>query len=109
MANKFKIEAFLETAAAARAGVADANHLLYLVKANQLASADPSRIKVPALIINTATDLVFPDPLVEETAKAITANGTAVETVKLVGPNGHLNGLAAIAQAKDKIGTFLAK
>jgi homoserine O-acetyltransferase len=109
MANKFKIEAFLETAAAARAGVADANHLLYLVKANQLASADPSRIKVPALIINTPTDLVFPDPLVDETAKAIAANGTAVETAKLVGSNGHLNGLAIIGQAKDKIGAFLAK
>jgi homoserine O-acetyltransferase len=109
MAHKFKIEAFLETAAAARTAVADANHLLYLVKANQLALTDPSTIKVPALIINTPTDLVFPDLLVEETAKAISANGTAVETAKLTGPNGHLNGLAAIDQAKDKIATFLAR
>jgi homoserine O-acetyltransferase/O-succinyltransferase len=64
---------------------------------------------VPALIINTPTDLVFPDPLVEATAKAIAANGTPVETAKIVGPNGHLNGVAAIAQAKDKIAAFLAK
>jgi homoserine O-acetyltransferase/O-succinyltransferase len=109
MANQFKIEAFLETAAAARAAVADANHLLYLVKANQLASADPSKIKVPALIIDTPTDLVFPEPLVEETVSAIAANGTPVETAKLVGPNGHLNGLTVIGQAKDKISAFLAR
>jgi homoserine O-acetyltransferase/O-succinyltransferase len=107
--NKFKIEAFLETAATARAATADANHFIYLAKANQLASADPSKIKVPALIINTPTDLVFPEALVEETVKAIAANGTPVETAKIVGPNGHLNGVAAIAQAKDKIAAFLAK
>ena len=107
MNNKFKIEAFLETAASARAATADANHLLYLAKANQLASADPSKIKVPALIINTTTDLVFPDALVEETSKAIASNGTSVETAKIVGPNGHLNGVAAIAQAKEKISSFL--
>ena len=109
MANQFKIEAFLETAAAARAAVADANHLLYLVKANQLASADPSKIKVPTLIIDTPTDLIFPEMLVEETAKTIAAGGTAVETAKLTGPNGHLNGITAIGQAKDKISAFLAR
>jgi homoserine O-acetyltransferase/O-succinyltransferase len=109
MANQFKIEAFLETTAAARAAAADANHLLYLVKANQLASADPSKIKVPALIIDTPTDLIFPELLVEETARTIAANGTAVETAKLIGPNGHLNGVAAIGQAKDKISAFLAR
>jgi homoserine O-acetyltransferase/O-succinyltransferase len=109
MNNKFKIEAFLETAAAARAATADANHFLYLVKANQLASADPAKIKVPALIIDTPTDLVFPEPLVEETAQIIAANGTPVETGKIVGPNGHLNGVLAIAQAKDKIAAFLAR
>jgi homoserine O-acetyltransferase len=107
--NKFKIEAFLETAATARAASADANHFLYLAKANQLFSADPSKIKVPALIINTPTDLVFPEALVEETVKTIAANGTPVETAKLVGPNGHLNGVFAVAQAKDKIAAFLAK
>ncbi|HLX16466.1 MAG TPA: homoserine O-acetyltransferase [Bradyrhizobium sp.] len=107
MANGLKIEAFLDTAAAARAAVADANHLLYLVKANQLAAADVSKIKVPVLIVYTPTDLVFSEKLVEETAKAIASNGTPVETAKLIGPNGHLNGLTQITQAKDKISAFL--
>jgi homoserine O-acetyltransferase len=76
MTNQFKIETFLETAAAARAAVADANHFLYLVKANQLASANASKIKVPALIIYTPTDLIFLEPLVEETAGSIAAEET---------------------------------
>lgn len=109
MANRLKIEAFLDTAAAARAAVADANHLLYLVKANQLAAADVSKIKVPTLLVYTPTDLVFSEHLVEETAKLIASNGTLVETAKLIGPNGHLNGLTEITQAKDKIRSFLER
>ena len=66
--NKFKIQATLDTAAAARAKTADANHLLYLVKANQLASADPGKIKAPALVLYSPTDVVFPAPFVEEAA-----------------------------------------
>ena len=103
--NKFKIEATLATAAAARAKTADANHLLYLVKANQLASADPSKIKAPALVLYSPTDVVFYAPFVEEAAKRI----AGAETGTITGPNGHLNGVLAIAQAADKISAFLAR
>ena len=59
-ANKFAVEAAFEDAGAARAAVADANHLLYLVKANQTfvpgagagaktAAEGMRRIKAPAL------------------------------------------------------------
>jgi homoserine O-acetyltransferase len=104
MDNKFKIEATLETVAAARAKVADANSFLYLAKASQLASADPKKITVPALILYSPTDLVFYPPFVENAAKQI--NGA--ETAKITGPNGHLNGVLAIGQASDKISAFLA-
>jgi homoserine O-acetyltransferase len=107
--NKLKIEAWLETTATARAATSDANHFLYLVKANQLASADPAKIKVPTLVIYTPTDLVFPEALVEETAKKIAANGTPVEVAKITGPTGHVNGVFGLAQVKDKIAAFLAK
>lgn len=107
--NKFKIEAALEQTAAARAAGADANHMLYLVKANQLAATDPAKIKAPALIIYSPTDLVFPPAWVERTAAAIAANGTKVETMTITGPNGHLNGVLHIAQAADKIAAFLAR
>jgi homoserine O-acetyltransferase len=103
--NKFKIEATLESAAAARAKIADANHFLYLVKANQLASADPAKIKAPALVLYSPTDLVFPAPLVEEAAKKM----SGAETGTIAGPNGHLNGVLAITQAADRISAFLAR
>jgi homoserine O-acetyltransferase len=103
--NKFKIEATLRTAGAARAKTSDANHFLYLVKANQLVDTDPAKITVPALIVYTPTDLVFYAPFLEEAAKKM----PKAETVTISGPNGHLNGVLAIAQAGDRIKSFLAK
>jgi homoserine O-acetyltransferase/O-succinyltransferase len=107
--NKFKVEAWLDQAAAARAAASDANHFLYLIKANQLFSADPAKIKTPALVLYSPNDLVFAAPLVEETAKKISATGAPVETGQLPGPMGHLNGVVAIAQAGEKIKAFLEK
>ena len=109
MENQFKIEAAIDAAAAARAATSDANSLIYLAKANQLASADPSKIKTPALILYSPTDLVFYAPLVEEVARKIAAGGTAVDTAQLPGPNGHLNGVLAVAQQGDRIKAFLEK
>jgi homoserine O-acetyltransferase len=109
MANRYRIEATLDQAGAGRAAGADANHFLYLVRANQLAAADPARIKTPALIVYSPTDLVFPPAWVERTADQIAKNGTAVEKVTITGPNGHLNGVLHIAQAGPKIAEFLAK
>jgi homoserine O-acetyltransferase len=109
MDNKFKIEAVLDQVAAARAQTSDANSLLYLVKANQLAAADPDKIKTPALILYSPTDLVFYAPYVEANAKRIAGHGTKVEIAPLPGPNGHLNGVLAVGQAGDKIKAFLAQ
>jgi homoserine O-acetyltransferase len=109
MGNRFKIEATLDSIAAGRAKTSDANHFIYLVKANQLASADPTKIKMPVLMLYSPTDLVFQEPLVEAAAKQIATAGASVETGKLVGPYGHLNGVLAIGQAGDKIRAFLDK
>lgn len=109
MDNQFKIEAAIDAAASARAATSDANSLIYLAKANQLANADPAKIKAPALILYSPTDLVFYAPLVEAGAKKIAARGTPVETAQLPGPNGHLNGVLAVAQQGEKIKAFLEK
>ena len=109
MDNKFKIQTAIETAAAARAAVSDANSLLYLAKANQLHNVDAAKIKVPTLLLYSPNDLIFYGPFIEETAKKIGAAGTPVEIGQLPGPNGHLNGVIAVAQAADKITAFLAK
>jgi len=107
--NKFKIEAYLDQAAASRAAVADANHFLYLAKANQLAAVDPSRIKIPAFVLYAPNDLIFYEPLVQETIQRIAASGTPVESGALIGPNGHLNGVVAIGQSADRIRAFLSR
>ncbi len=105
--NEFKIEAFLEQAAAARAVVSDANHFLYLCKAAQLASVDPTKIKVPTLVLYAPNDLIFYEPIVEDTIQKIAGAGTTVESGTLTGPNGHLNGIAQIGQGAEKISAFL--
>jgi homoserine O-acetyltransferase/O-succinyltransferase len=107
--NQFKIETFLDQAAAARAAVSDANHFLYLCKANQLASVDPTKIKVPTLVLYASSDLIFYEPIVEDTIQKIAAVGTPVESGTLPGPNGHLNGIAQIGLGVDKIRAFLAQ
>jgi homoserine O-acetyltransferase/O-succinyltransferase len=109
MDNMFKVQATLDTLAAARAKTSDANHFLYLVKANQLANADASKIKMPVLLLYSPTDLVFQAPLVETAAKQIAAGGASIETSKLIGPYGHLNGVLAIAQAAEQIRGFMEK
>jgi homoserine O-acetyltransferase len=107
--NQFKIQAALDAGSEARAGGADANHLLYLVKANQLANVDPAKITVPTLLISAPTDLVFPPARIDRTAAGIASNGTYVERATVNGPNGHLNGVLHIAQAGPIIAEFLAR
>ena len=107
--NQFKIESFLDQAAAGRAVVSDANHFLYLCKANQIASVDPTKIKVPTLVLYAPNDLIFYEPIVEDTIQKIAGAGTSVESGTLPGPNGHLNGIAQIALGADKISAFLAQ
>ena len=105
LANKFKIEATLQATAEQRAKTADANHFIYLARANQLASADSRRMKAPILVLYSPSDLVFYAPFVESAAARI----SAAQTGTITGPNGHLNGVLAISQAADKISSFLAR
>jgi homoserine O-acetyltransferase len=114
--NLYAIEAALSAAGSARAEVSDANHFLYLAKANQLFYAGHGgslyegllAIEAPVLIIHTDEDLVFPGNTVRETASIIKADGTPVQIVELEGTRGHLDGVVSIAQAADEIAAFLA-
>jgi hypothetical protein len=56
-----------------------------------------------------SSDLIFYEPIVEDTIQKIAAAGTSVESGTLTGPNGHLNGIAQIGQGADKISAFLAE
>ncbi|MGU3493557.1 homoserine O-acetyltransferase [Xanthobacteraceae bacterium A53D] len=113
LANRYAIEAALESAGLARADFADANHLLYLVKANQTfapgGDVGLSRIKAPVLLISSDEDIVFPPVTIERTAEKIRSGGTKVEQVKIDGGRGHLNGITNIQQAGDAITRFLSQ
>ncbi|MDI9848622.1 homoserine O-acetyltransferase [Rhodoblastus sp. 17X3] len=116
----FAIDKTLEEAVRARAPMADANHMLYLARANQTyipgAGAGAAsvaeglgRIKAPTLLIYAPDDLVFLPEWVEATAKALRGQGVAVETAQLAGPYGHYNGIMRIADAGPQIADFLAR
>jgi len=113
---KFAVEAALDAAGKARAATSDANHFLYLVKANQLfvagggTLADGLRnIAAPVLLITSDDDLLFPIDAVDRTAQLIKADGTPLEHVRIRGGRGHLDGVVAIGQAGDRIAEFLAR
>jgi homoserine O-acetyltransferase/O-succinyltransferase len=117
--NKFKVETGLGDIGKARAALCDANHFLYLVKANQTfqpgsgaGAKTPEegikRIKAPALIVYAPTDLVFPGEWVEATIARLKGNGVPVDSAKLTGPYGHLNGLFGIAEHAERIAAFMA-
>lgn len=115
-ANEYKVVDVLNEAGAARASVSDANHFLYLVRANQqFVSGHPEDglyqglldIDVPVMLIHTDEDLVFSGNAVRETGAIIKSDGTPVEFVELEGTRGHLDGVLGIAQAGDRLRAFL--
>ncbi|BBK42636.1 homoserine O-acetyltransferase [Allostella vacuolata] len=117
MANRYAIEDTLNKAAAARARTSDANHFLYLAKANQLFSAGHAAsleeglkpVKAKTLLIPASSDLILPPRMAARAAAILQANGTPVETVTIEGDGGHLDGVLAIAKAGEAIKTFLAR
>jgi homoserine O-acetyltransferase/O-succinyltransferase len=113
--KRFKLEAWLDEYGEERAKVADANHFLYLVKANQLFVAGGGtlaegfkKIKAPVLLITQPEDLVFHRDGVRRTIEGLQASGACVEHVTLEGSHGHLDGVNSIQQAETKIAEFLS-
>ncbi|TAZ55602.1 E22 family MetX-like putative esterase [Rhizobium ruizarguesonis] len=115
-ANDYKVVTKLNEAGAARVAQSDANHFLYLARANQLFVAGQPKdslykglldIDVPVMLIYTDEDLIFPGNAVRETGTIIKTDGTPVEFVELEGTRGHMDGLLSIAQAGERIRAFL--
>jgi homoserine O-acetyltransferase/O-succinyltransferase len=114
--KRFAIEATLDNVGDARAKVSDANHFLYLAKANQLFVAGGGglaeglkKIKAPVLLIHSPKDLVFPASGVDNTATLLREAGVPVEQVQLQGNRGHLDGVLTIKQAEKVIADFIAR
>lgn len=113
--NIYKVEAANAALAAARARIADANHLLYLVKANQTFAAgatgtlaDLENIRAKTLFLYSPTDQVFRADKTCASAAAIAKGGATVEMAEIHGPFGHANGLFAMAPLGARIADFLA-
>lgn len=112
---RYAIEQTLDDIAAARAETSDANHLLYLVQANQAFMTGHgdsleeglAAIDAPTLMLYSESDLVFAPEGVRHTAELIEADGTEVTLETLEGDRGHLNGVLFIDQASDTLRAFL--
>lgn len=119
MDNRYLVEAALDKAGAARAATSDANHFLYLVKANQTfvtgngSSLEEGlkRIKAPVLLIPSREDIVFfLDRHMGRLKDTLAANGVTVRyTDAITGTRGHLDGVVNITAAGDAIAAFLAE
>ena len=111
--KKFAIEAALDSAGTTRATTSDANHFLYLVKANQLFVAGGGgadylkKIKAPVLLITQPDDLVFHADGVKQMVEGVKAAGGKIEHVTLAGSRGHLDGVLSMKQTEAKISAFL--
>ena len=113
--KRYAVEAALDAAGAARAKTSDANHFLYLVKANQLFVAGGGtladglkRIKAPVLLITQPEDLLFHPDGVKETLDGLRAGGAPVKHLTLEGTRGHLDGVLSMKQVEKGIAEFLA-
>lgn len=119
-ATPFAIEQRLDEIASARLDSSDANHLLYLVRANQTylpgagagarsVAEGLSRIKAPTLMLYAPEDQVFAQEWIHATVAALRENGVTVETGEIHGPHGHYNGILHIADVAPQIAEFLAR
>lgn len=116
LGNKFQVQSILDNAGEARAKVSDANHFLYLVKANQLFAAGGTsladgmgKIKAPLLIVSQPRDLVFTQDTIERTVEAAKKAGRDVTHVTIQGTRGHLDGVISMKQAEGAVKAFLEK
>ena len=107
--NLFAVEDALNKTGAARAKTSDANHFLYLAKANQLFAADPKRIKAKVLFVPVGSDLIFLPALSKRAVETLRAQGNRAEYFEIQSDGGHIDGVTQIGLAGKAITEFLAK
>lgn len=109
------IVTWLRGRAEQRAALMDANHLLYLVRANQLFVAGHqadlasglSSLKAKTLFLPASNDHLLMPYLAQRAHQTLIEQGKQSELIQLHGNLGHLNGVALISQQDKKIKQFL--
>lgn len=107
---------FLFASSALRAPMADANHILYLVRANQLFVAGHntdlatglSAIKAKTLFLPASNDLLLQPYLAKQTVELLQQQGKTPQYEEISGIWGHLDGLFSISSKAETIREFLA-
>ena len=113
--NQLPAVEWLYGASRARAPLADANHILYLVRANQLFVAGHQdtlkdglkNISAKTLFLPSSNDLLLMPYMAENTADQLRDMGKKVQYEEINGPWGHLNGLFSIQQKAELLSEFL--
>lgn len=91
------------------AGLCDANHFLYLIRAAQLFSIEDQiqHAKAKYLFIPVLTDTISLVSANERAVKAVREAGLRADMAVLNTPGGHLDGLTRLPEMKDTITAFL--
>jgi homoserine O-acetyltransferase len=115
LTDRYEAERALDEAAATRAQASDANHFLYLTRANQLflneydsTDAALGRSQARWLVVASPTDRVFMFDYNRDMVATLQRLGRPAELVEVTGPLGHLNGVVGMAPVADRIRAFLA-
>ncbi|WP_229748177.1 E22 family MetX-like putative esterase [Lacimicrobium alkaliphilum] len=114
--NSHQVVSWLNQLAAERAKIADANHLLYLVRASQLYLAGQGQtlqqglknIQAKTLFLPADNDLILMPYLAKDIHQRLQSLGKPTQYHEISGPLGHLNGVRKIDQASTMLSDFLA-
>jgi homoserine O-acetyltransferase len=94
----------------------DANHMLYMTRANQLfvagtpgssVDAQLKNIKVKVLVVQARTDLLFTVEYAKKEVAQMNRNGTQATLVEMESGGGHLSGVTEVIKAGGAIQKFL--
>jgi homoserine O-acetyltransferase len=113
----FSVVNALNAAAAVRATFTDANHLLYLIRANQLFMAGfaenladgLSPVTAKTLFLPSANDLLLQPYLAQRAHSTLQELGKRSYYEEIEGPWGHLNGVYMLEQKSALIKEFLGR
>jgi homoserine O-acetyltransferase len=111
IASRFLIDDAFYKAGVARSKTVDANHYLYMVRANQLFSVTDrlKSVRAKFLFVPAQSDLIFPPRMSHAAAAALRAQGNAAEVFEIEGDGGHYDGIFQITKAAKPIADFLAR